>query len=186
MAQFLQSEVRLIHSIETTKPTDSETPTDAKGIDDENGTPLDKAKKKEDGSKILGMLGRASVVRRMANMALSAGESLINREFDKAIFAQSFSGNTRGAEKIQNFKTEINSYTNVAKSGVGAVVTTVALKNPIIAITYFAGEMLKIAQNYANYQVQLSQYNDKRNLDIFLSEKRKDRLYFNSYNRRTN
>lgn len=186
MAQFLQSEVRLIHSIETTKPTDSETPTDAKGIDDENGTPLDKAKKKEDGNKVLGMLGRASVQRRMWNMALSAGESMINRYFDKAIFAQSFSGNTRGAEKIQNFKTELNSYTNVAKSGIGAVITTVALKNPAIAIIYAVNEVLKIGQNFANYQVQLSQYNDKRNLDIFLSEKRKDRLYFNSYNRRRN
>lgn len=185
MAQFLQSEVRLIHSIEATKPTDSETPTDAKGIDDEEGTPLDKAAKKEEG-KLGAMLGRASVVRRMANMTLAAGESVINREFDKAIFAQTFSGNTRGAEKIQNKKTEINSYTNVAKSGVGAVVTTVALKNPAIAIIYAVNEVLKIGQNFANFQLQTAQYNEKRNLDLFLSEKRRDRIYFNSYNRRRN
>ena len=186
MANFLQSEVRLIHTIENGKPTDSDTPTGAKGIDDETGEEtLGKATKKEEG-KLAAMLGRASVKRRMANMALAAGESVINREFDKAIFAQTFSGNTRGAEKIQNKKTEIASYTNVAKSGVGAVITTAALQNPAIAVIYAVNEVLKIGQNFANFQVQTAQYNEKRNLDLFLSEKRRDRIYFNSYNRRRN
>ncbi len=181
MAEFIQSEVRLIHVVETAKPTESNDKTNAKGLDSASADKVG-----EDGNikKTKGFIGRTSVVRRLANITMSQAEFAMNRHFDKRIFQEQLAGNSRGAEKLQNIKSIHNAYSNQVKSAVGAGITSYFLGNPVIVLTYAVGELLKIGQNFANYQSEIMQYTERRNLELFINDKRKDRIILNSYNRR--
>ena len=181
MAEFIQSEVRLIHVVESAKPTESNDKTNAKGLDN-----LSSAEVEEKGAltKTKGFIGRTSVVRRLANITMSQAEFAMNRQFDKRMFQEQMAGNSRGAEKLQNVKSIHNAYSNLTKSAVGAGITSYFLGNPVIVVTYAIGELMKMGQNFANYQSEIMQYTERRNLELTISEKRKDRIILNSYNRR--
>jgi len=182
MSQFIQSEIRLIHTVAEPTPTEPVKPTEPKVDDDGETKKVDDTNKDASvGKKLL----NASVVRRAANLVMKTAESQVNRWFDNRIYAQSFVGNSRGARKIQNEKAIFNAVYTQSKALVGGSVTA-----------YFIGgakgtailglQALNLTQNYlseyANFQVQVQRYNDMRDKELFTSRYSRDRL--NWFNRR--
>ena len=186
MAEHIQGELVLKHIVETSKPTKKEKPTEAELIDDEDtGKESPKVDNESKDSKRVKGIINASVARRTANLVLKTGEGIINRNFDRRIYAQNFIGNSRGAGKIQNQKAQVNNVTSRVKAFSGAGVTALAIGG-YAGVAIFGIQILDtIASSInesLNFKLQLEQYNMNRDKDIFSTRYGRDRL--NYYNRR--
>lgn len=183
MADHIQAQIDLVHHIADAKPTDSSNPTEPK--EDENITEQKKAiGRGEDGKGVLDLIRTTSVYRRVANTTADTIQFVINYQIDKKMFQQTLYGNTRGANLLQNKKSNLNAWGNTAKSLVGGIITAGALQNPALFGIVVTQQMMKYGQNYIQYRQQISQYNMQREKTLYEAQFNKDRLVYGSYNRR--
>lgn len=183
MADHIQAQIDIVHHIADTNPTDSSNPTQSKEID--NVTEQKKTiGRGEDNKDFIDWVTSTSVKRRVANTIMDAGQFAINYQIDKKMFQQTLYGNTRGANLLQNQKTNLNAWGNTAKSLVGGIITAVATENPLLFGIIATQQAVRYAQNFIQYKQQISQYNMQREKAIYESQFNKDRLVQGSYNRR--
>lgn len=185
MSQFIQSEIRLIHTYIEPTPTEPAKPTEPRLNDDDEviDTPKvnENAKDTISAKKII----NASVVRRTFNMGIKTVEGAVFRSFDRRVFAQNFVGNSRGARKIQNEKTIYQAAYSKTKSAIGGSITG-AFIGGSAGRAILLLQALNLAQDYisefSNFKMQLEQYNTMRDKEIFSTRYGRDRL--NWFNRR--
>lgn len=182
MADFIQSRVTVVHEVSRGKPTSSEKETRPTIKEGNVGKKKESAKMDEKG--ILGRLGSASVKRRLANYTILAGQNTINRMFDGRIFSERYYGDVKSAQNIQNTKSVFNDAANMAKSAVGALITSGATGNPYILAVVALNMAVSIGQGRSQYLQQMEQYNRTRELELFISSKRNHRVNVGTYNRR--
>lgn len=183
MADHIQAQIDLVHHIADSKPTDSSNPTEPK----ENENITDQKKtigRGEDTKNFLDWALSTSVKRRVANTIMDSAQFVINYQIDKKLFQQTLYGDTRGANLLQNQKTNLNAWGNTAKSLVGGIITSTALGNPVLFAIVAGQQMIRYGQNYIQYRQQISQYNMQREKTLYESQFNKDRLVYGSYNRR--
>lgn len=183
MAEFIQSEVRLIHSIESNKPTDEKSstePNDEKGID-EPITPT--AKGKSDPNDFIKGFMKASAYRRMANTTISQIEFQITRYNDSRIFQQSLIGNTRSMQKLQNRKIHQTAATNFTKGFASALISSYAI-NPAIGALFAIDTALGALNKVTLHNDNMNQEVQRRQVEMYVGRNRRDRTIVNTYNRR--
>lgn len=191
MAEYIQSEITLIHRVEASKPTDNTAPTSPSTTNQEATTNEVITNPKSDGTQegkaTRGIMRRSSVVRRLGNIAVGMSEHVIRSEYDNRIFQQQIIGNNRGASKIQQEKQTFNNYTNLAKQAVSTTVTASVIGGTgglAIAGIFAVSQLFEMGYNYLNYQQQMQQFLTERELSMFESTYQRNRLNVNTYNRR--
>lgn len=185
MAEILQGEIKVAHTIEKGVPTSSGQPTETKA--GETNFPTEKQENAveeiaEKGTRKL--LGMTSVKRRLANYAISALEGEINRSFDSRLFYESLYGDKRSMAKIQNQKAIANNITTFAKSTVGAAITWVALSNPIILGLHLTNSTLGIINTFRDKITNRQQFEERRSIELYETSKRRERIIADTFNRR--
>lgn len=182
MADILQSEIRIIHTVEGQSPTETQAPTDeTKDVEEV----LDEIK--EDAVDLKGLKrkgGRISIQRRLANYAMQNVERLANLSYDNEINKQTLYGDSRSVQKIQNNKTIFNLHSNNIKATVGSAITSAAVGNfAIFGLQLF--NMSLSAANTAMQNIQQTKmFNEKVSIDMFESSRQRERLIVGTYNRR--
>ena len=189
MANHIQSTVRLIHSVQQPKPTKDNKPTTANAGVDANKTTTpnikpEKTSEEEVKDGVERIVGITSMKRRAFNIAAKEVVAFVNRQYDKNIFTKNLMGNTRGANKTQQSKQIHNSVAQLATSGGGAVITSVALTNPYIALIWLGGQALEMGNKLLSFQQDVFQYQVNREKDIFESAMSNQRLNQGMYRRR--
>lgn len=182
MAGFIQSEVKIIHSVESGKPTDSENATQPKT--DDGDANKEQPKDKGLGEKGMVRLGRGSVYRRLGNIAISSVENHVMREFDNMLHIESMYGDRKGMVKLQNQKASYKYAFNFAKGATSAIISSAILKNPIIAGLWFATETMQMVNTMNNNALENSRQRDREQREMYIAEKRQSRLIVGTYNRR--
>lgn len=183
MAEHLQAQIEVVHKQEQVKPTVSEsptTPTDQNTVDQD-------AINEKDGSRQKGWkksLGKAGIQRRLLNHSANIVNSVVNRQFDNAISRQSLLGNRRGVQRIQNNKSSYNTVSNSVKGLAGAGITSVAVGNFGIFALQLAGESIELGKKIENRIHERTLFEEKRSLELFTSNRRRERLIVGTYNRR--
>ena len=183
MAEMIQGQLTIVHTIKEGTPTGKGNPTSA-GSSQE--TPQETPDKKDNITKkgMQGWLGSAAVKRRVANYALSAGQGIVNRMFDERIFNESLYGDRRSMQKIQNQKTFVNGLTTQAKSLIGAGISTVALDNPAIFALALSNVALGGINSIQNQNMQRRQFEERRSAEMYEANRRRERVNVGVYNRR--
>lgn len=191
MAEYIQSEITLIHRVEASKPTDNSAPTSPSTTNQETTTNEVTTNPKSDGTQegkaTRGLMRRSSIMRRLGNIAVGIAEQAIRSEYDNRIFQQQIIGNNRGASKIQQEKQIFSNYTNLAKQAVSTTVTASVIGGAggvAIAGIFAVSQLLEMGYNYLNYQQQMQQFLTERELSMFESTYQRNRLNVNTYNRR--
>lgn len=191
MAEYIQSEITLIHRVEASKPTDNSAPTSPSTTNQETTTNEVTTNPKSDGTQegkvTRGIMRKSSVIRRLGNIAVGMSEQVIRSEYDNRIFQQQIIGNNRGASKIQQEKQIFSNYTNLAKQAVSTTVTASVIGGAggvAIAGIFAVSQLLEMGYNYLNYQQQMQQFLTERELSMFESTYQRNRLNVNTYNRR--
>lgn len=179
MAEMIQGQLTIVHTIKETTPTGKGNPTSA-GSSEE--TPQETPDKKDNITK--DWLGSAAVKRRIANYALSGAQSIVNRSFDERIFNESLYGDRRSMQKIQNQKTFTNALTTQAKSLTGAAISTVALKNKAIMTLWLANVAISGINAIQNQNMQRRQFEERRSAEMYEANRRRERVNVGVYNRR--
>ena len=182
MADFIQGRVSIVHEVGQAKPTQNDKETKPRMITEEIKV-NPKRKGREDKSWRQGMAA-VSVRRRLVNMTIALGETSVNRKFDDAIFRENYYGDVKAAQRIQNGKVVFNSISGVVKSGAGAAVTSLALGNPALMGVWAVGVANDVGQRRIEYKRQVDVHNAKRDLDLYISNKRRERVNVDTYNRR--
>lgn len=182
MADFIQGRVSIIHEVGQAKPTQDDKETKPRMITEEIKV-NPKRKGREEKSWRQG-LAAVSVRRRLVNMTIGLAETSVNRKFDDAIFRENYYGDVKAAQKIQNNKVIFNGFSGTVKSGAGAMVTSFALGNPALMGVWFMGDVIDKGQRRIEYKRQVDVYNAKRDLDLYISNKRRERVNVDTYNRR--
>lgn len=183
MAEMIQGQLTIVHQIKEGTPTGKGSPTSAGSS---QVTPQETPDQK-DGLDKKGMqdwLGAAAVKRRVANYALSSAQSIMNRSFDERMFRESLYGDRRSMQKIQNNKTFVNGLTTQAKSLIGAGISTVALGNPIIFTLALANVAIGGISSIQNQNMQRRQFEERRSLEMYEANRRRERVNVGTYNRR--
>lgn len=187
MAEHIQGELVLIHRVEEPTPTNEKSPIAPILSAQEEEIQTPKVEKETKDGKNIKKLINASVGRRAANLSIKLVEGRVNRTFDRRIFAENFSGNSRGAVRIQNQKTQFNSIVNKTKQVAGTSVTAISLGFDNPATWALIGiQAATIVSNYINefnnFKMQLEQHNINKDREVFNSRYQINRL--NYYNRR--
>ena len=183
MAEMIQGQLTIVHTIKEGTPTGKGSPTSA-GSSQE--TPQETPDQKDNITKkgMQDWLGAAAVKRRVANYALSAGQGIVNRMFDERIFNESLYGDRRSMQKIQNQKTFVNGLTTQAKSLIGAGISTVALDNPAIMILALSNVAIGGINAIQNQNMQRRQFEERRSAEMYEANRRRERVNVGVYNRR--
>ena len=183
MAEMIQGQLTIVHTIKEGTPTGKGNPTSA-GSSQE--TPQETPDQKDNITKkgMQDWLGSAAVKRRIANYALSGAQSIVNRNFDERIFNESLYGDRRSMQKIQNQKTFVNGVTTQAKSLVGAGISTVALKNPVIFALALSNVAIGGINAIQNQNMQRRQFEERRSAEMYEANRRRERVNVGVYNRR--
>lgn len=183
MAETIQGQLTIVHTIKEGTPTGKGNPTSA-GSSEE--TPQETPDQKDNITKkdMEGWLGSAAVKRRIANYALSSAQSIRNRSFDERIFRESLYGDRRSMQKIQNRKTFSNALNTQAKSLFGAGISTVALKNNAIFILALANVAIGGMNAIQNQNMQRRQFEERRSAEMYEANRRRERVNVGVYNRR--
>lgn len=185
MAEKIQGELRIIHTVEQATPTNPQSPTEQTGTDNFGQTPNTDVNADDINLKGLKKVGgRVSIQRRLANYTIAAGEKYINRQFDNAIFKESLYGDSRSMAKKQQWKATTNEITNATKSIVGASITSFAVGNFWILGLQLANMASNVISNQANAMQRNNNFQEKARIEMFESNKRRDRVIVNTYNRR--
>lgn len=185
MAEKIQGELVILHKVEAGTPTASTNPTEQTGEDnfvDAQETDVNKDDLALKGLKKVG--GRVSIQRRLANYTITAAERFMNRQFDNAIFKESLYGDSRSMAKKQNIKMKTNQITNTAKSLVGASITSAAVGNFWILGLQAGNMVANIMSNQSNAMNNNRNFEERARVDMFESNKRRERVIVNTYNRR--
>lgn len=183
MAEFLQGQLKIIHTMEEATPTgakDPTAPTDSNINEDASPKTADDVGKK--GWKK--QMGKAGVQRRLLNIATFSVDAVVNRQFDKAIFKESLYGSRRGMKKIQNNKAIYAGITSQTKALTGGVITSVALNNFTILAIQSVSEVLNISKRIESQMYDRSQFEERRALEVYVSNRRRERMIVGTYNRR--
>lgn len=183
MAEIIQGQLTIVHKLDTTQPTKPDNPTTPKNTNytaKKEGSNIDDVG--EQGAKKV--LGMTSIKRRLANYVLSGAERAMNRSFDDRIFKESLNGDRRSMKKIQNQKTIANSLTNNVKASVGSVITSVALNNPVIAVLHFSNMAYQGLDKVGELITQRQQFEERRSLELYETNRRRERVIVGTYNRR--
>lgn len=183
MAEMIQGQLTIVHTIKEGTPTGKGNPTSA-GSSQE--TPQETPDQKDNITKkgMQDWLGSAAVKRRIANYALSGAQGIVNRSFDERIFSESLYGDRRGMQKIQNQKTFVNGLTTQAKSLIGAGISTVALKNYAIMTLALANVAIGGINSIQNQNMQRRQFEERRSAEMYEANRRRERVNVGVYNRR--
>jgi len=183
MAETIQGQLTIVHTIKEGTPTGKGNPTSA-GSSQE--TPQETPDKKDNIDKkgVQDWLGSAAVKRRVANYAVSAGQGIVNRMFDERIFRESLYGDRRSMQKIQNQKTFVNGVTTQAKSVIGAAITTAALDNYAIMTLALANQAVGMINAIQNQNMQRRQFEERRSAEMYEANRRRERVNVGVYNRR--
>ena len=185
MADIIQGQLNVIHSMRDTKPTAEIRPTQQ----NEEGNFKNEATEQlhQDDLALKGtrkMMGQTSINRRLANMAISGAERVMNYQFDEAIFRESIFGDKRSMKKIQNQKTNYNIITNNVKGLVGSAITSFALGQPLIFGIQLGQMVGNMGANSITRVQQLRHFEERANLELYQNSKRQGRVIVGTYNRR--
>lgn len=183
MAETLQGVITIVHTIKESTPTGTNSPTSAGSTQD---TPQETPDKKDNITMkgLTGFLGATSVKRRVGNYALSSVQTVVNRSFDERLFRESMYGDRRGMQKIQNQKALVNQFTTIAKSITGGVISWRALKNPVILALSLFNNAMGFVTNAQNHTMERRQFEERRSVEIYESNRRRERVNVGVYNRR--
>lgn len=180
MAEIIQSEIRVVHTVEGGTPTqEAVKPTD---VDVSEET--EDITEKEDLKGFTKFLGATSAKRRILNYGIAGVERAINHAFDQRLFQESLYGDSRGMRKIQSQKSNANIITNEAKALGGVIITSFALKNPVLGILHGLNMANKIIATSITRQQERDHFVEKTNLELYTNRKRQERLIIGTYNRR--
>lgn len=179
MADIIQSQINVVHTVEGGKPTEDKIkPTETTATttpQEESGT---------DDSKLRNDLMSASVHRRVVNYTIAAVDRAVANHYDKKIFQENLYGDMRTAKVLQIKKQNYASASNVAKATAGAFVTSLAMGNPLVLML----QGYNILQNGIANSIQRADdarhFREKTQNDLYVSQKRQDRLIVGVYNRR--
>lgn len=174
MADFIQSEIRLIHEYQQPNPTDAQ---------NEEGEVVSPTKDGET-KKTKKMLGRGAVSRRSFGILFDVAQHITTKNFNDLSFQRTLIGDTRGAKLIANSRQNFNAQIELVRFGTMIGLTTIILKNPYVALVGVAARAIKIGLDYDNYKQQKQQYDALREKSIYESIHKRNRLAFNTYNRR--
>lgn len=181
MAEYIQSEVKVIHSVEAGSPTESGSPTEATvDVEDGGETPGDKATNLSE--RFQGIV-RGSVLRKGASILETTIVGAIDRGNLSNFHREALIGNSRGMSRIRNTMAITYAWKNTAMGTLGAAITGYAVKSKVVPILFFVNEALRMQQNYMNYQQQLQFQRDFDNIEMFISSKRQDRLIIGTHRR---
>lgn len=190
MADFIQSRVYLIHSVQQPKPTENGKETKPKPNNEDGGTSKPKApstnkpNEKSIQEEVERVVGGVSVARRSINIGMQVVSNVATLHFQDAEFKQQFMGDSRGAEIIRQQKNFAVGVVQIATSGASSALTAFALGNPLIIALWAGSQALNLINTMQNVKQQMDQYNQTTNRDMFNSRYSQDRLYRNVYNRR--
>lgn len=176
MAEKIQSEVVVVHTIEEPKPTSNESPTKIGSKKDVVGEEEESATKK--------LLGATSFKRRITNYSIAGAERAYNSVLDQRIFKETLYGDSRTVRKIQNQKTNFNLITGEVKSIVGVTITSVALGNPYLLALQGIDMISRSISIAETRTLERQNFIEKTNIELFVQQKRRDRLNIGTYNRR--
>lgn len=182
MAEVLQGKITLVHTVQAQSPTAQPNPTEATTQDTKMVTPKEVEDIATKGMRKMG--GMVSIQRRLANYAMTQATRTVNQAFDNSLFRESLFGDKRSMRKIQNQKATFNAVSNIAKSGVGSAITSAAMGNPAIIWLWAGNTMLQGINNIQEQNIQRAQFEDRRDLEMYVSNKRRERVIVGTYNRR--
>ena len=86
--------------------------------------------------------------------------------------------------KIQSQKSNANIITNEAKALGGVIITSFALKNPVLGLLHGLTMANKIIATSITRQQERDHFVEKTNLELYTNRKRQERLIIGTYNRR--
>lgn len=180
---MIQGQLTIVHTIKEGTPTGTNNPTSAGSTQD---TPQETPDQKDNITKkgVMSFLGSTSVKRRIANYSLSGVQTAVNRSFDERLFRESMYGDRRGMQKIQNQKALVNQYTTIAKSLTGAAISWKALDNPVIFALSLSNTAMGFVNNMQNHTMNRRQFEERRSVEIYESNRRRERVNVGVYNRR--
>lgn len=182
MAEFIQSEVKVIHSVESGSPTDSDNATQPNST--AGTTTTQNATNRNANNRGMVRLGRGSVYRRIGNIAITSVENSLMREFDNLIHIESMKGDKKGLVKLQNKKAEYKYASNFLKGAVSAGVSTAILGNWAIAALFVASEVMTASNTVRNNLLENERQREREQREMYIAEKRQSRLIVGTYNRR--
>lgn len=183
MAEFIQSEIRVIHTVETNSPTSKIDDTLPQPEFDNVGASDTTADKKAKGSTRR-MLGKTAIYRRSLNYSIAAVERIANSNFDNRIRQANLYGDKRQMAKIQNDKVLFNGITNRVKSLGGAAITSWALRNPWILALQAADWAMDVGNTISNANEQRNYEIERQNAEMYRSNRKRERMIIGTYNRR--
>ena len=191
MANFIQSRVYLIHKVQPAKPTEPSKPTVPDGNKKEtlpsppdNNTKESTANENQDEGGVLKLLGSASVQRRLLNLGLGITTQAVTYVMQDMEFKQSFIGNSRGAEKIQQQKAAIVSGIQFTNRTLSTAITAAALNNVAIYGVYAMSVISDVLGRLATQTQMINEYNANRTKELYENKYMRDRLIRDVYNRR--
>ncbi len=180
MAEFLQSEVKIIHTVEGGKPTDKSKDTkDSKELGEDDVT-----KKDKDSKGALRHLGRGAVYRRLANLALNVVDTQVDIYYSRLMFEKSLTGDRVGMVKLQNQQAMFRETSKLVKGGVMAGIAKNVMKNPAIAYLWLANEVADFGMTVQRVNETNRQQRERENVEMFIAGKRNERLRIGTHNRR--
>lgn len=188
MADFIQSEIRLIHVVGKEAPTKNKQETKAgrvetKTIEEESPAPNGK----ETGDEIMKRGRRAVGKFAIARRSVRVFESLVNMEVGlrqtRAYNRAMLSGDSRKAVEAQNQMTMTNAIIGEFKAMTMSAVTSVATGNPYIMLMYLTQTLTDRFSGLVMFQEQMRVYEEQKRREIEYSKYRQERLLFNTFRR---
>lgn len=180
MAEIIQGQLNIVHSMEQGTPTEpNEKPTDI--LQDET---LDDNTPNTTNNKFQSKVTSAAVKRRALNMGVSIWMDSYNLYMDDKLFKETLYGDKRGMAKIQSSVSNNKALVSQGMTWVGAAITTAALNNPLIMGLQIFYQSHQIANRMQQRELEQSHFLERTSVELYENKKRQDRLIIGTYNRR--